>query len=244
MDWTKAKTILIVALIVTNVFLVFTFWFNTPAKADPSSEKVLIEVLAKNNIFLDTELPDKHDKMPVLNIEYQAFDKEKINRSINQPKYTTAGNNFTDEELINIANLFLNDNDLLNENVVMAGVEKQGDGIVVKYINEIDGVLIEDSYIYCYFEDGKLSSVDSYWLEAKNFGASKKDTIPASQALINLMSQKERLGEKIVIQNIELVYWLDTSSFDGEKLIKDTALPAWKIVYNGNECEHIYAYEQ
>jgi hypothetical protein len=58
------------------------------------------------------------------------------------------------------------------------------------------------------------------------------------------MSQIVKLGEDIVVERIELVYWLDTSSFDGEELIKDTALPAWKIVYNENQSEHIYAYEQ
>lgn len=244
MDWTKAKTILIVALIVTNVFLIFTFWFDTPVKSEPPSKKVLIDVLANNNITLATEVPEKHDKMPVLNIEYQAFDKEKINNAINQGKYATTKNNYTDEELINISNLFLKKNNLLNEHVVLKGVEKQGAGIVVKYVNEINGILVEESYIYCYFENGKLSSVDSYWLEAKSFGVSKKNTISAAQALINFMSRYEKQGEKIVVQNIQLVYWLDTSSFDGEKLIKDTAMPAWKIVYNGNKCEHIYAYEQ
>ena len=58
------------------------------------------------------------------------------------------------------------------------------------------------------------------------------------------MSQIENKEKEIVVESIELVYWLDTSSFDGEELIKDTALPAWKIVYNKNQNEHIYAYEQ
>ena len=115
---------------------------------------------------------------------------------------------------------------------------------LAKYKNEIEGVLIEESYIYLYFENGMLKSVDSYWLEAKSLGKSKKNTISASEALVIFMSQIENQEEAIVVESIELVYWLDTSSFDGEELIKDTALPAWKIVYNKNQNEHIYAYEQ
>lgn len=244
MDWTKAKTILITALIVTNVFLIFTFGFNNPVQTEPASEKVLISVLANNNITLATEVPEKHPKMPVLNIEYRVFNKEKINQSIHQEKYNVETDNNTEEELIRISNLFLKDNNLFNDYVVLEGVEKQGDGNVVKYKNEIEGILIEESYIYCYFENGKLNSVDSYWLEAKNLGESKNDTISASEALVIFMSRIEKLEEDIVVERIELVYWLDTSSFDGEELIKDTALPAWKIAYNGNQSEHIYAYEQ
>ncbi|MBK5245673.1 MAG: two-component system regulatory protein YycI [Peptostreptococcaceae bacterium] len=244
MDWTKAKTILIAALIVTNVFLVFTFGFNNPVQTEPASEKVLISVLANNNITLATEVPEKHGKMPVLNIEYRVFNKEKVNQFVHQMKYIAETGNDTEEELIRISNLFLKDNNLYSDYVVLEGVEKQGEGTVVKYKNEIDGILIEESYIYCYFENGKLDSIDSYWLEAKNLGDSKKNTISASEALVIFMSQIEKQEEDIVVNRIELVYWLDTSSFDGEELIKDTALPAWKIVYNENQSEHIYAYEQ
>jgi len=244
MDWTKAKTILITALIVTNVFLIFTFGFNNPVQTEPTSEKVLISVLANNNITLATQVPVKHGKMPVLNIEYRVFNKEKINKSVHQEKYNVKKGNDREKEYIRIANLFLKDNNLLNDYVVLEGVSKQGKGTVVKYKNEIEGVLIEESYIYCYFENGMLNSVDSYWLEAKNLGKSKNNTIPASEALVIFMSQIENPEEDIVVEHIELVYWLDTSSFDGEELIKDTALPAWKIVYNENQSEHIYAYEQ
>lgn len=244
MDWTKAKTILIVALIVTNVFLIFTFGFNNTNQTEPVSEKVLISVLANNNITLATEVPKKHGKMPILNIEYRVFDQEKVNQSIHQGKYIVNTGKDTEEELVRISDLFLKDKGLYSDYVVLEGVEKQGKGSVVKYKNEIDGISIEESYIYCYFVNGKLNSIDSYWLEAKDFGDSKKSTISASEALVIFMSQIEKLGENIVIERIELVYWLDTSSFDGEELIKDTALPAWKIVYNENQSKHIYAYEQ
>jgi regulatory protein YycI of two-component signal transduction system YycFG len=244
MDWTKAKTILIVALIITNVFLVITFEFNNFLKTEPTSLETLTSVLKNNNIVLAIEVPEKHEKMPVLNIEYRVFDKKKINQAINQEKYNITDRNNTEKELIRISNLFLNDYNLLNDYVVFDEIMNQGVGTVVKYKNEIDGILIEESYIYCYFEKGKLNSVDSYWLEAKNLGKNKKNTISATEALVIFMSRNGNQEEEIVVEKIELVYWLDTSSFDGEKLIKDTALPAWKISYNGNQREHIYAYEQ
>ena len=38
--------------------------------------------------------------------------------------------------------------------------------------------------------------------------------------------------EKIYVQDISLVYWLDSSVFDTESPVTDTAFPAWKITYN------------
>lgn len=244
MDWTKAKTILIVALIGTNIFLVFTFGFNDSVQKVSNTKEALLSVLSNNNITLTVDVPQKQVEMPVLYIEYKAFNQDKIKALIKEKKYGVAGENFSEDDLTKVSQRFLSDSGLLNENVVLNGVVKQGIGTVVQYRNEIKGVAIEESYIYCYFENGKLLSADSYWLEAVKLSNKKSKILSATEALIIFMNQVENKDEKIIINGIELVYWLDTSTFDGEELVTDTALPAWKVVYNGNQRKHIYAYEQ
>lgn len=244
MDWTKAKTIIIIALIATNIFLVFTYGFNRFGKNSEIPEDVLIKVLSNNNIELAAEIPKVKDKMPVLYIEYSAFNKEKIRSLIKDGKYKVSKGAAPDELLVDIADMFLADSGLLNENVAFESVENKGKGKLVKYRNEMKGIVVEESYIYCYFEAGELISVESYWLEPENFSKKKMDIISAADALVIFMSELPRKEEKILIEDIELVYWLDNSSFDGEELVADTALPAWKIVYNGAQKKHIYAYEQ
>lgn len=244
MDWTKAKTILIVALIGTNIFLVFTFGFNGFAQKSGEIKDVLIPVLANNNITLATEIPPKQGKYPVLYLEYKAFDQGKINDLIKANGYVATSKKISEEDLVKLSDLFLSDSGLLNEHVIFASVHKQGAGMVVAYKNEINGMAIEESYIYCYFEKGELLSVDSYWLEAKSLSKKKMNVITPEEALIGFMTQVKNKEEKIVVESMELVYWLDTSTFDGEEFVTDTALPAWKIVYNGNQNKHIYAYEE
>ena len=63
MDWTKAKTILIVALIGTNIFLVFTFGFNESTQKAPNIREALVSVLSNNNITLTADIPEKQGEL-------------------------------------------------------------------------------------------------------------------------------------------------------------------------------------
>jgi hypothetical protein len=57
------------------------------------------------------------------------------------------------------------------------------------------------------------------------------------------MSEKTTEG-KIYVEGLSLVYWLDSSVFDAESPVTDTAFPAWKITYNNGKIQHILAWEQ
>jgi hypothetical protein len=180
----------------------------------------------------------------VLTIEYSGFNKEETDELLRREVYSVPDQDITEENLVMVSDRFLEDVGLDHENMVIDKVEQQGNSQVVRYKNEIQGMPVEESHLYCTFDGGRLVSVDSYWLEGKSFSEKKKNIISAKEALIFFMSQFPANQEAIQIEGIELVYWLDTSSFDGEALVKDTALPAWKIVYNGDRKKYIYAYEE
>lgn len=243
MDWTKAKTILIIALLVTNLFLVFTYGMNK-AEETEDREELLLSVLEDRNIFLSVEIPPKPRKMPVLYIEYSGFDQEKINSLLEERTYQVKEGVVNDENLRSAADLFLRDSELQTENVVFDKIEEVDGAQVVRYKNVVDDLEVEESFIRCHFQNGSLTYVESYWLEAKDFSEKKRSVISGSEALIAFLSQKPESDAKITIDSMELVYWLDATTFDGEALVRDTALPAWKIVYNGKEEKFIYAYEQ
>lgn len=243
MDWTKAKTILIVALIATNLFLLFTYGWNGPEENE-NREDVLIDVLAGNNITLGIKVPERQGKLPVLTIEYSEFNKEEAEELLENQIYSIGDQEITEENMVRVSGEFLQEMGLYRDNMVLDLVEWQDDFQVVRYKNVVEGIPVEESHVYCTFAAGRLVSVDSYWLEAKSFSEKKMNILSASEALIFFMSQFPANEENIQIEEMELVYWLDTSSFDGEELVKDTALPAWKIVYNGNLKKYIYAYEE
>ena len=56
------------------------------------------------------------------------------------------------------------------------------------------------------------------------------------------MREKDQ-REAILVEDMELVYWLNPSDYEGETAISDTALPAWKITYNDGQVKHIPAYK-
>jgi len=83
MNWPRAKTILIIALIITNVFLVITYGdFNFRAD-EFRDHKALSEFLAQKNIFVDAEIiPKENRDMPVLFVQKLEIDREQINRAL------------------------------------------------------------------------------------------------------------------------------------------------------------------
>ncbi len=83
MDWSKAKTILIVAFIITNILLGFVV-FSMEKQEQPTIKQSFIEdvtkILEKKNIFIDSEIPKEMPKLNALTVEYEILDCDKVNR--------------------------------------------------------------------------------------------------------------------------------------------------------------------
>lgn len=82
MDWSKAKNILIISLIFTNIFLAYVL-FNLDREEqvivveDKFIEDVL-ELLAKQSIKVKTQVPKKTPNLPIVSIEYEVYNTEKV----------------------------------------------------------------------------------------------------------------------------------------------------------------------
>lgn len=83
MDWSKAKTILIVAFLVTNILLGLVL-FSEEKQEEPTIKQSfiedVIEILGKKDIFLDTEISKEIPKLNTLNVEYEILSIDRINR--------------------------------------------------------------------------------------------------------------------------------------------------------------------
>ena len=244
MDWTKAKNILIAALLLTNLLLLGNMLYdnaNVQAK-----EKLFIEntlaVLEARNITIETPLPKGQPRMPVLSVEYDNDDAAVIQEQIaNQQALPKS--QWIEADIRTMAEKLLEACGLLTENVRYDGFQMKNGSFILTYSDVIKGIAIEDSYMTCVVKDGKVESINRLWLRPVDFGKTKKQVIPLAQALISFMSDKTG-SEKITINKIELVYWLDTGSVGLETPISDTAFPAWKISFNNGQVAHINAFEQ
>lgn len=246
MDWTKAKTILIAALIITNVFLgISLFMIKSEIDVVTSDEiNETIEFLNNRNIYIYKEIPQKLTEMPVLQVEYQHISNEEIEQLIqsqNLPFYR----NMTKEEAIKITKTFLTQYLLINEETKLGSIDKESDAYIITYKNYYQNILLEECYVEITVENGRILSINRWWYTPVREGENKKSTIPATTALLKFASLQENFEEEIIITNIELVYWIEDTSlsiFNMENTTSDTALPAWKITYNNGETKYINAY--
>jgi regulatory protein YycI of two-component signal transduction system YycFG len=244
MDWTKAKSILIVALIVTNLVLISTYLFQSNSLKDDEKEMqdVTIKLLEEKNIFVQTDIPNDHRRMAKLTVQYDKLNEDTIKNQIAKQE-PLPDEKPTDEALISMTDDFLASCGLMTENVTFDKIDRSGENILVNYKNYIDGIEIEDSYITVTINQGKITALSRYWLNPVEVSNNEKEVIPAATALIKFMSENTT-DEKINIEGISLVYWLDSSSFDAEAPVTDTAFPAWKITYNQGKIQYIPAWEQ
>lgn len=81
MDWSKAKNILIISFILTNIFLAYVLFSvrQDEEKIELQDEFIgyVVELLAKESIKVDTEVPKKIPSLPIVSVEYEVYDIEK-----------------------------------------------------------------------------------------------------------------------------------------------------------------------
>ena len=74
MDWSKAKTILIVALLITNIFLAYFLYGEQEvgnAVLNPEFIEETEELLGRNGILLQSDLPTETGQLYNLTVEYE-----------------------------------------------------------------------------------------------------------------------------------------------------------------------------
>jgi hypothetical protein len=84
MDWKKSKTILIIALIITNLILSIILLVSYSNTRDLSLSKYSIantkDILANFEIEIDCKIPKKHPRLSSLLVEFESYDEQSLNR--------------------------------------------------------------------------------------------------------------------------------------------------------------------
>ncbi|MGM0396120.1 MAG: two-component system regulatory protein YycI [Bacillota bacterium] len=164
MDWSKAKTILIVALVVTNIFLAY-FLFGEQNISDATTEPEFLEeteeILGRNGIVLNAEIPTDTKQLYNLIVEYEPMEAIGINsRFFSSKGEVQQGDGAiveieTEDESITV----INDKLLIYERISL--VEDRTVGTLEQAIKIALGFLEERGYGT---EDMSLS----YWRETEN----------------------------------------------------------------------------
>lgn len=235
MDWTKAKTILIIALIATNVFLIYSLLDRHSDRGEMTNEEVILQLMEQRNIELEVDIPRLHPSLRIIQGEYLSVDREEI-AALAQGMPTAT----SDYE--GVAEDFLEYLGIMDDETVYEETELFEDGDIdasVRFKNEVEGLQIAENYIEVYFKDGRITDMNYHWLDDVEVSPRKIETMSAAVALMSLVNQQP--GAKMTITGIELVYWVPDTDMELGETVSDTAFPTWEITLSSGEKKYVGA---
>lgn len=241
MDWSKAKNILIVALIATNIFLFATYVNKNIERSINGGEDrdALVAVLKDKGVEVDGNVPAKQGRMPMLTLSYENLEYENIRKLIEKDSYTVASREM--EDYCKVAENFLWDCGLLKGDMIFDSGDIHGNGDAnLRYCHTYNNIPIAVAMLEIEFVDGRIVNVGRQDVSYKAKGQKRLETISPEEALLVFMTEKEK-AEQIKIESMDMVFWVDDRQFEGEERVSDTAFPAWRIRYNGGKVKYINA---
>lgn len=248
MDWSKAKNILIAALLITNLILGTAIYRTTTGSGGSEQEGIkqnTILLLGEHGIYVEEEqVPERTERLPVLSVRYRTLSEESMALAINGSTIQLEPS-ASEEEYCQAAEKLLRGMGLFQEYFVCEGRQEDGETYVVSYGMEFEGQYLDNSKLKVIFRDGKPVDISSSWAEPVTMGQNKKRVLPASEALVRFMTivEGENVEKPIQVDQIRLVYWLEGYTEHGG-VSEDTAVPYWCIQYNGGISVHIAAYTE
>jgi regulatory protein YycI of two-component signal transduction system YycFG len=235
MDWTKAKTILIIALIATNVFLIYSLLDRHSDRGEMTNEEVILQLMEQRNIELEVDIPRLHPSLRIIQGEYLSVDREEIAALAQEMPTATS-------DYEGVAEGFLEYLGILDDETVYEETELFEDGDIdasVRFKNEVEGLQIAENYIEVYFKDGRITDMNYHWLDDVEVSPRKIETMSAAVALMSLVNQQP--GAKMTITGIELVYWVPDTDMELGETVSDTAFPTWEITLSSGEKKYVGA---
>ncbi len=240
MDWTRAKTILIAALLMTNLFLVLMYVSDGGGDEIGIDCDDVVTLLETKNIFLETEIPGTFPAAEVLTVNHIEFKDDEIAALTEAVKAVPAGAD--DREYIKSAKEFFEYMGLSCDYLYCTDVQRDGDTVALEYKTRVDDIDVEVSHMVCTFKNNKIQSVSGNWFESQRLSKKKFEALPAVEALLSFVSDRPEQGP-ITIKDIEPVYWIGDEYNEDVGFLSVTALPAWKITYNDEKTVYIDAFK-
>jgi regulatory protein YycI of two-component signal transduction system YycFG len=255
-DWAKAKTIIIIALLLTNLFLIFTYGdFGIKDEPETFNRAALIQLLEERGVFIEGDIPEKPKDMELLSVEVIHGEEEDIQALLDSegaselfwlPELWRKSSFLDIQEpgrkaaYLECARNFAMALGIGNPQEYPAEVIQIENQVKVIFENRYDGYPLERSVLTVVFQQGKITQGEMLWLVPVEYSRKKVAVTDPAVALLALVSNKEA-EENWRVEEIRLVYWLGEDPEGLEDTVADTAFPAWCIRYNGGEKKYVNA---
>jgi regulatory protein YycI of two-component signal transduction system YycFG len=271
MDWSKAKNILIIAFIVTNVFLVITIernLFQEPSIPLPIDKTIegIIHVMEEKDIHIKIDIPRTMTPMSVLEVEYETYEDDEISSLTHKRKdtdngpmgqfevvngkvlvYTAEGGSkigsrIDREKAQGRAETFLTYYGFMKNDVAHWRTDFDGETYQVVFKQRYKGTFLEDSYMKIEVTElGVIEYFERVWLKPIKMGDSKNEIMPSTKALLKAIEKLNETKRPKTIIDISVGYRFDPPNWQNAR--SGTAFPVWRIVLDEGKTIFIDAYE-
>ncbi|NMA87073.1 MAG: hypothetical protein GX968_07095 [Tissierellia bacterium] len=144
MDWSKAKTILILAFIITNILLIYVL-MGEKAIEEPTIKEEFIEdvvgLLKEKDISLATDIPKNIPHLNTMIVKYEKFGLEELNRRF----FKSTGTVDTNEE--DLGKVVSKEESILLLNKKLILYENKEDKELFKNLNSDKAIKIAESFL-------------------------------------------------------------------------------------------------
>ena len=144
MDWSKAKTILILAFVITNILLIYVLMGEKTIEEPTIKEEFIEDVvglLREKNISLATDIPKDIPHLNTMIVKYEKFGLEELNRRF----FKSGGNIDTNEE--DLGKIISGDESILILNKKLILYENKEDKELFKNLNPDKAIEIAESFL-------------------------------------------------------------------------------------------------
>lgn len=269
MNWNKAKTILIIAFIILNLFLLYAIFEdrteNYEGLDDDFIEKVENNLEAKN-IFIEAEVPKEIYKMPLIEVEYRIFSQSDVKYYLGEDYEEKIEDEYfvkNDGSYIRIENnkkLIYNIRDI-DKNLSIDTEEAKK--YIEKYAEDnninleeykLDIETIEEdfhSFIYKKIYNDRTLENDFYKFIVDNKGVAglefqnikkvepKEGLIYVTSAYESLLRLNNSSNIKKTIEKVEICYYSDENISDWENIVRANMDPTWKVVFEDGNIKYL-----
>jgi regulatory protein YycI of two-component signal transduction system YycFG len=223
MDWSRIKTTLILALILTNVILGTFVWVGLDRNKQSEKHELdsILTILKSQNISIDTAEVAIPEEMPVLEATYQLYDLEAIAEILYLDDYYEVNGSYVDsrsklevfnkntliyqvldaiiaeeiapEEALEIAEAFLDHIGFNSTEKVLDAINTEDDETVVTFAHTIDGQFVNGSFMSLRIKGKEVVFFERQWLSVEKVTSRSVKLIPLSKAFYSLVGEVNKV---------------------------------------------------
>ncbi len=250
MNWNKIKTVLILLLIVINILLIYTLYFNKDVEKDTRIDGELVnKILLKNKIKLNANKEIKNDVKRIY-LKLEEYDKERVKKVLEGFDVDSRIIDYSVErelEEIKLDNNSIVDNcyRLLNElnmktdDIYIKSIGNSGNKTIVEFGQVYLDNIIKDSEMVFKYNNNNLLSFKRVWYNIDRSVNLDKDIYSSDYALYKVIGDiyknNPNREREISIDNIRLIYLLDNNFYKDKYIIEGEASIYYEILTSDNK---------